>query len=491
MQNFIVGETISDLMPVNIGGKVPESIPGTVSTLAGDGSEGSINGSCLNASFNMPYCVAADKYGNVYVADVGNYLIRKINPLGLVTTLAGNGVSGYKDGAGPSASFRLPWGIAVDHSGNVLVADMGSNTIRKINNDGFVTTFAGNGRSQSVDGIGASASFYSPIGLALDDSGNVYVSEKYYVRKINPTGLVTTLAGNENVGKKNGLGSIASFNSPYGIVSDNKGNLFVADQQNHLIRKITAEGLVTTFAGSGSPGAIDNVGTLASFYFPSGIAIDVSGNFYVVDQIYGIIRKITPDGEVSTFAGWGIQGYKDGIGEEAIFNYPFGIAADNIGNLYVADLFNNRIRKISLTGYSIKPDLPQGLKFNPMTGRISGIPTKAIDPIEYTVTATNEFGSSDAKIKISVKSLLVKLDREKIRDFEIKYSEGEGLITLHVKNGTSVVGNIALYNLLGAPLFNIKVTDEFSEYRCKLVPGIYLVKLSLDGREKALKFEAK
>ena len=320
-----------------------------VSTLAGSGAYGSVDGQGTAASFSMPFDVAVDRSGNVYVADYSGNTIRKILPTGLVTTLAGSGASGSTNGTGTAASFSRPAAVAVDGSGNVYVADAGDNTIRKITPAGEVTTLAGSGVRGSANGTGTAASFSEPFGVAVDGSGNVYVGEygNNAIRKITPAGEVTTLAGSGGAGAADGMGTAASFNGPQGVAVDGSGNVYVADIGNHKIRKITPAGEVTTLAGSGGSGAADGMGTAASFYYPRGVAVDGSGNVYVGDTFNKKIRKITPAGWVTTLAGSGVSGSANGTGTAASFNGPWGVEVDGSGNVYVADSGNNMIRKIS------------------------------------------------------------------------------------------------------------------------------------------------
>ncbi|MFT6292434.1 MAG: streptogramin lyase, partial [Ilumatobacter sp.] len=321
---------------------------GEVITLAGTGSPGAVNATGTSASFYAPAGVAVDGSGNVYVADYENHLIRKISPAGVVTTLAGDGSSGAVDGTGTSASFNNPGGVAVDGSGYVYVADTDNHLIRKISPSGVVTTLAGTGSSGAVDGTGISASFYFPFGVAVDGSGNVYVADQgnNLIRKISPSGEVTTFAGTGSSGAVDGTGTSASFSYPYGVAVDGAGNVYVADTSNHLIRKISPSGVVTTLAGTGSSGAVDGTGTSASFFDPYGVAVDGSGNVYVADQSNHLIRKISPTGVVTTLAGTGSSGAVNANGTSASFYFPFGVAVDGSGNVYVADYFNHLIRKI-------------------------------------------------------------------------------------------------------------------------------------------------
>ncbi len=324
------------------------TVTATVSTFAGSGSSGDTNGTGSSASFNTPSGVAVDSSGNIYVADLLNHKIRKITPAGVVSTIAGTGSVGSNDGAGASASFNGPRGLAVDASGNVYVADTYNNKIRKITSAGVVSTFAGTGSQGDTDGAGASASFNQPYGVAVDGVGNVYVADTYNhkIRKITPSGVVSTLAGTGSAGSNDGAGSSATFSYPYDVAVDSSGNIYVADRNNYKIRKITPSGVVSTVAGTGSQGSINDP---ATFNAPEAVAIDASGNIYVADTINAKIRKITPAGVVSTFVGDLSLGDKDGAAENARFHTPSGVAVDASGNVYVADAGNDKIRKIVLT----------------------------------------------------------------------------------------------------------------------------------------------
>jgi hypothetical protein len=318
---------------------------------------GSVDGTGTAARFSEPAGVTTDSAGNIYVADYGNNNIRKITPAGVVTTLAGMaGVEGDADGTGMAATFDGLNGIATDSAGNVYVADVANENIRKITPDGMVTTLAGlAGISGIADGIGAAASFVSPSGIATDNAGNVYVADARtdIISKITPAGVVTTLAGQVNVvGSTDGTGTTASFNQPYGIAVDSENNIYVADTYNHTIRKITPDGMVTTLAGlAGISGSADGIGAAASFVSPSGIATDNAGNVYVTDVANENIRKIALAGVVTTLAGTaGVTGNTDGAGGAASFSSPRGVAADNAGNVYVADFGNSAVRKITARG---------------------------------------------------------------------------------------------------------------------------------------------
>jgi len=273
--------------------KIPESNAWMVTTLAGSGTAGSADGTGTAAQFSGPRGVAVDSSGNVYVADTLNNRIRKITPEGVVSTLAGS-TSGFADATGTAAKFDRPQGVAVDSSGNVYVADYSNNRIRKITSAGVVTTLAGDRAEGDANGTGTAARFHSPSGVAVDSSGNVYVADtnNHRIRKITPAGVATTLAGSTR-GFADGAGTKAWFDEPIGVAVDSSGNVYVADTNNHRIRKITpADRVVSTIAGSGTADSADGTGTAAKFHSPIGVAVDSSGNVYVADSNNHRIRKI-------------------------------------------------------------------------------------------------------------------------------------------------------------------------------------------------------
>jgi len=328
---------------------------GIVTTLAGSGQVGNAEGPGLSAQFSSPSGVAVDAAGNVYVADMGNNKIRKITPAGLVNTYAGNGNPGFGEGPPAFAQFSAPVGVAFNPSSGILyVADKGNNRIRKITN-GVTGTLAGTGVTGNADGAPGVATFDAPAGVAVDAFGAIYITDhNNRVRKATAAGIVSAYAGGGTTGILDGEASVATFISPIGMVVDPSGNVFVADAQNERIREIGFYTMVSTFAGNGSATSSNGPALSASFYFPADITKDAAGNLYIADYYNHMIRKITPAGSVSTLAGatlgpWS-GAFLDGQGAEARFNGPSGVAIDASGTLYVSDLYNNRIRKITPAG---------------------------------------------------------------------------------------------------------------------------------------------
>jgi sugar lactone lactonase YvrE len=320
-----------------------------VSTMAGSGRKGHEDGSLDRASFNWPTGVAIAGDGTVYVADFSNNTIRKIEPRSGVTTFAGSGLAGHADGKGVRALLKGPDNIAIDTEGNIFVADADNFRIRKISPDGTVTTVAGKGLKGYSDGEAKEAMFGYPTGVAVDTGGNLYVADRrtHTVRKITPDGEVTTMAGNGQHGYADGKGMASHLREPISLAVNKDGTVYVADSGNNAIREITPDGNITTLAGGKGAGYRDGLGKEAMFDWPTGIAVDRSGNIYVCDSNNNKIRRITPLGVVSTIAGGSLPGSSNGPGWRASFNFPTGIGVDREGNIYVADSGNNIIRKIT------------------------------------------------------------------------------------------------------------------------------------------------
>lgn len=332
-------------------------------TFAGSGNAGVGNAMGEDAAFSQPSGMTMDALGNLYVISVAANTVQKITPAGVVTTLAGSGAAGYVDGSGTAAQFNFLntvnidfSGIAVDSAGNVYVADSGNNMIRKISSAGVVTTLAGQLTAGYLNATGAAAQFKAPQGVAVDSLGNVYVADSgnSVIRMITAAGVVTTLAGSGAIGIVDGTGTAAQFVWPQGMAMDASNNLYVAEGGSPAaIRKITTPGaVVTTLAGSGS-GYLDEIGSAAKFKQPEAVAVDASGNVYVSEFGNTTIRVVSPAGGVSTIAGpFGATASSlDGPVTNASLYWPQGLAVDAAGNVYVADTGNNRIRKISAAPY--------------------------------------------------------------------------------------------------------------------------------------------
>lgn len=329
---------------------------GVVTTIAGNPVYSTItDGTGSAASFDWPAAIARDSSNNLYVADCGSS-VRRVTPAGVVTTVAGDkNTYAYAEGTTTTARFQCVRGIALTSDASTIYASDNSTAsrLRRIAG-GNVTTLAGGATRGPADGTGAAAQFSNLRGLALDGSGNIYAADEGTndrIRRITPAGVVTTFAGSmAGGGYAEGTGTAAQFNNPIGVVFDSSGNLYVADSGNRRIRQITPAGVVSTFAGSGTNGNNDGVGTAASFRYPSALAIDSSNNLYVADALDYRIRKITPSKVVTTLAGVGIYGYSDSVGLTSLFGWNDGglVVDSNNQYLYVVDSDYYVIRRIQL-----------------------------------------------------------------------------------------------------------------------------------------------
>jgi sugar lactone lactonase YvrE len=322
----------------------PEGQKWIVTTIAGDGSPSLANGAALSARFHFPNDLAVTSDGTVYVTDIQNHSIRRI-AAGQVATLAGSDL-GIVNGNGASAQFRHPFSIALDANANIFTTDVDDPRIRKTTPGGDVSTYAGSAVSGMRDGEADSARFGEETTICTDAQGNIYAADAQNnrIRKISVSGQVTTIAGTGEAGFRNGSATTAQFNFPSGIAIDRQGNLYVADGLNYCIRKITPAGDVSTYAGTNTAGYTDGDAATARFTYAVDVVIDGDGNLYVLDL--SRVRKISAEGVVSTIAG-STDGFADGDGATAKFTTPDGIAIDAQGNLYIADTDNNRIRKVS------------------------------------------------------------------------------------------------------------------------------------------------
>lgn len=438
-----------------------------VSTLAGQaGVPGTSDGQGAEAQFNFPNDVALDTSGNIFVADTNNNAIRKITPSGNVTTFAGTpGAVGFLNLNGTAARFNFVNSLDFDSGGNIYVADSNNNVIRKITPAGNVTTFAGSalGTSGNTNGNSTNAKFNFPAGLAVATNGNLYIadSNNNLIRKITPAGNVTTLAGNPTAGFANGNGTSAHFDFPAAVAVDSTGNIFVADANNNIIRKITPSGNVTTFAGSPlEQGVADGPGTSARFNYPSGIAVDSADNLYITDTNNNAIRKITPSGNVSTIAGQaGVQGSADGVGSVAQFNQPYGVVINNTTHvIYIADLYNHTIRQIQI------PAAPQLLSQSGnrtvllgqaanFTVTASGVPLPAYQWQRLPVGGSWANLTDDDTYSGSITATLVL----NATTAEMSGDQFQCLITNAVGNSISVPATLTIYDL---PAFTLQPADS-------------------------------
>ncbi len=347
-------------------------LDGSIATVAGNGVAGFISDGGHGALTRVyyPQGVTVDKNGNLFIADRYNHRIRKVTPNGTITTVAGDGNAGYISDGGPALATRLhyPADVAVDDAGNLYIADTNNHRIRKVTPNGIITTIAGNGEAGYIsDGGPAIATRLNyPHALTVDRSGNVYIADfhNHRIRKVTPNGTITTVAGNGEAGYISDGGPAISTRlyHPMGLVVDPEGSLYIADRHNHRVRKVTPNGLITTVAGNGTAGYVSDGGPAIGtrLHYPWGLALDEAGSLYIGDGHNHRIRKVTSDGIITTVAGNGTAGYVDDGGPAAgtrLF-YPYSIALDRGGNLYIADCNNHRVRGVTAVAQMTPPPPP-------------------------------------------------------------------------------------------------------------------------------------
>jgi sugar lactone lactonase YvrE len=339
----------------------------TLTTVAGGGKHLGDGGPATSAAFCGPTDVARDAAGNVYISDTGVYCsgpggvtVRKVDPHGTITTVAGTGEEGYSGDGGPAtkAQLNFPFAVAVDREGNLFISDESNLRIRKVNKDGIITTFAGTGKGgYSGDGGPATkARLTDTGGITFDAQGNLYLADYTRVRKIDPSGTITTVAGTGRAGFSGDGGPATEAKlTAYDVAVDGQGNIYITDLDNQRIRKVDKDGIITTIAGSGKKGYSGDGGpaTEAALKDPWGIAIDGEKNVFFTDHHNRVVRKVDPSGKITTVAGTGEAGFnrEEGPAAKVMLNDPLGLFFDeDSGVLYITDTFNARIRAVYLEG---------------------------------------------------------------------------------------------------------------------------------------------
>lgn len=338
----IIGDIIPDWASLE------EVKKASVSTIAGNGNADYLDGLTSEASFKNPTGVTVDSEGHIYVADAGNFRIRKISTQGEVITIAGNGSQAFLDGPALEASLAEIRGLEFDQNGTLYF--IANNRLRKIDENGNVVTVAGSGAQGFSDGQGVEAVFDVPQGMAIDLEGNIFLADmqNYRIRKVTPDGVVSTFAGSGEASSEDGTGEQASFNLPKGLDFDSQGNLIVSEVVGGVVRKITPNGEVTTLAGSGQIGSSDGQGVSASFFLPGYLSVDKANDNVYLSDFGNTIRQISSNGEVTTLVGSGEEGFLNAVGTDSKIHDPRGSVIDKNGDLIFVD-FNQRVRKVYLT----------------------------------------------------------------------------------------------------------------------------------------------
>jgi len=339
---------------------------GIITSIAGNGNLGfgGDGGKATAAQLTNPTGAAVDSAGDVYIADAGGHRIRKVSAAGVISTVAGNGIPGYSGDGGPAIAAQLdfPSGVAVDSAGNLYVVDTANERVRKVTPEGIISTVAGNGTAgYSGDGGPATAAqLFALDGLAVDSGGNLYIADSFNfrIRKVSAAGVINTVVGNGNPGFSGdgGPATAAQIGNPTGVAVDSTGNLYFSDVHFHRIRKVTPDGIISTVAGTGTAGFSGDGGpaTAAQLNGPVGVALDSAGNIYIADQSNFRIRKVTAAGLMSTVAGDGTSGLNISTGPAtaAQLSLPTGVAVDSAGDLYIADPNSFTVRKVSFANSS-------------------------------------------------------------------------------------------------------------------------------------------
>ena len=400
MSRFKRGTTLRTLTVVLLLGLLTTGVvlaaTGDISTVAGTGTAGFLGdgGPATNAQLFFPESTALDSSSNLFLADQRNSRIRKVDTAGNISTVAGNGTAGFAGDGGPATSAQLngPYGMAVDSADNLFIAVAANNRIRKVDTSGTISTVAGTGVAgfSGDGGPATSAQVNSPRGVAVDSAGNLFIADKnnHRIRKVDTSGIISTVAGDGTAGfaGDGGPATSAQVNSPLRVAVDSSGNLFIGDAGNHRIRKVDTSGIISTVAGDGTAGFAGDGGpaTSAQLNDPNGVALDTSGNLFIADKGNSRIRKVDTSGNISTVAGDGTFGFSGdgGAATSAQLKGPSGVTLDTSGNLFIADTLSNRIRKVDGVAAVIAADLSIAKSATPPVA-LAG------QNMAYTVTVTN------------------------------------------------------------------------------------------------------
>jgi len=430
----------------------------TISTIGGNGSAGYVDGPAVGSQFDIPVATAVDAHGNVYVADSVNHRVRMISN-GTISTVAGIGTPGYSGDGGPATSAELnyPSGVAVDQSGNLYISDMKNQVIRKVDTSGAISTYAGNnalGEGFGTDNTTATnGQLDNPIGLAVDSSGNLYIADSHsdqnatttqgLIRMVSTAGIISTVVG---------LGTTAGLLiCPEGVALDASGNIYISDSEQHVVAKFANGVLTLNFAGTGDDGFAGDGGPAANAALadPAGVATDAAGNVYIADPVNNRIRRVTPDGIISTIAGVTKFGYSGDGGPalEAQMWSPHGVAVDASGNVYIADTENDVIRQLTpanptITGVTnaagFQPRISPGALASVFGTGLSNAIYKSAAPYPTSLGASS-LGGSGVSVSVNGKAAPVFFVSPTQINFQVPWETAAGTasVTVSVAGGAS------------------------------------------------------
>ena len=487
-----------------------------ISTFAGTGIAGfSGNGGAATAAkINNPTGIAFDANGNTYISDYNNHQIRKVNASGVITTVVGTGTAGFSGDGGPAinAKLSLPSTLIFDNAGNMYIVDGGNGAIRKVTPSGIISTVVGTGTNgySGDGGLATSAQLNYPCGVYIDAAGNMYIPDRsnHRVRKVNTSGIISTYAGT-GTGGFSGDGAAATaakLNMPNGVTFDAAGNAYIADAYNNRIRKVTPGGVISTFAGTGTAGASGDGGaaTAAQLNKPFGLTFDGAGNSYISDFQNHKIRKINQAGIISTLAGTGTGGYSGdgGISTGAKINSPEKVTVDAIGNIYIPDAGNQRVRIITCTQPTVSATSSQSMICTGESANLTGYGAStyswstgstgsviAVSPTvttTYSVTGTNSVTgcTNNSAVTVNVSSCIGIKEISKNDEFQLYPNPFKSNIIIVTKTAKLP---IRVFNSLGSLIYISITESEKTEIDLSnQTSGIYFIRIG-SGTKKIIK----
>ncbi len=507
---------------MNVEAQFISTIAGSDTTGWGNGSFSGDGGLAIAARLNAPYKIYLDAAGNIYVTDCGNHRVRKINENGIITTIAGNGNKGFSGDGGLAikAELEFPAGVCVDASGNVYISDLGNNRVRKVNTSGIINTIAGSGAAgygfggySGDGGLAVSSTLNSPISMIVDAMGNIFIADTYnhVIRKVDTNGIINTIAGTgfQGYSGDGGQATAAALNDPRDLTINAAGDLLIAEFGNNCIRKVNGAGIITTIAGNGNPAYSGDGGPAinAELDRPIDVDVDAVSNIYITDTYNHCIRKIDTNGIISTIAGTGAHGYSGdgGLATAANFFWPSGMVYNN-DKIYVLDQLNHRIRMIcsSTVSVSLSASDTMVCPGNPVTLTASGANTytytwsstqTGINNVSVTpgVTADYYVQVKDTNGCVGSSSITLFVDaclgaEELANGGQVKIYPNPTLSELNISDISFVsqTSKITIVNSLGQVVRSISISENFTGvYKIDVTDlknGLYFVSIENDSK---------